>query len=166
MQRFQTGKVVACNVVVWGILSMVSASIQNFAGLAICRFLLGFFESLTFPGFSIIISQWWTRPEQTVRVAVIYNVASTLFNGLISCERHRIARMLMRRWVFIHQPRRDTAMESSLHYRRGCHFPPGCHHAGAPAERADDGLVAYASTTMHRHHASAGQPNGNLKQDV
>lgn len=64
MQRFQTGKVIALNVVVWGVISMCIAACKNFAGLAVCRFMLGFFESLSFPGFSLVIGSWYTRSEQ------------------------------------------------------------------------------------------------------
>jgi len=86
MQRFQTGKVIAINVVIWGIISMCIAATHNFAGLAVCRFLLGFFESLTFPGFSLVISSWFTREEQVLRIALIFNTLSSLTNGLVSCE--------------------------------------------------------------------------------
>ncbi|KAK4688945.1 hypothetical protein P7C73_g1165, partial [Tremellales sp. Uapishka_1] len=64
MQRFPTGKIIAANVFIWGIIAMCIAACKNFAGIAVCRFILGLFEALTFPGFSLVISSWYTRREQ------------------------------------------------------------------------------------------------------
>jgi len=102
MQKSQTGKVIGYNVVTWGkngwdtrlhklipgIISMCIAGCSNFAGLASCRFLLGFFESLTFPGFSLVIGSWYTRKEQVLRIAIIFSTLSSFTNGIISCKRH------------------------------------------------------------------------------
>ena len=85
MQRFQTGKVIGYNVVTWGIISICIAACKNFAWLAVCRFLLGFFESLTFPGFSLVIGSWYTRKEQVLRIAIIFSTLSSFTNGMISC---------------------------------------------------------------------------------
>ncbi|KIR96949.1 hypothetical protein L804_05607 [Cryptococcus deuterogattii 2001/935-1] len=70
MQRLPAGYVVSGNVLIWGLL--------------ICRFILGFFESISFPGYSLSLTSWYTRREQTVRTAVIFNTMSTIFNGLIA----------------------------------------------------------------------------------
>ena len=102
MQKLPTGKVIGANVVVWGIISMCIAGCRNFAGLATCRFLLGFFESLTFPGFSLIISSWLTRPEQTLMIALVFNTFSSITNGLISCG-FDLVTMTDDRWMFTYQ---------------------------------------------------------------
>lgn len=36
--------------IIWGILSGLTGAVQNFAGLAACRFFLGFIEAAYFPG--------------------------------------------------------------------------------------------------------------------
>ena len=69
-----------------GVISMCIAACSNFAGLASCRFLLGFFESLTFPGFSLVIGSWYTRKEQVIRIAIIFSTLSSFTNGIISCK--------------------------------------------------------------------------------
>ncbi|OCF41965.1 hypothetical protein I317_04267 [Kwoniella heveanensis CBS 569] len=84
MQRFPAGKVVSGCVIIWGVVSLCIAACENFAGLAVCRFVLGLFEALTFPGFSLIISSWYTRKEQVARTALIYSTLSSLTNGLLS----------------------------------------------------------------------------------
>nr|XP_018266694.1 uncharacterized protein I303_00669 [Kwoniella dejecticola CBS 10117]OBR88852.1 hypothetical protein I303_00669 [Kwoniella dejecticola CBS 10117] len=84
MQKYPAGRVVAGCVTVWGVVSLCIAACSNFAGLAVCRFVLGLFEALTFPGFSLIVSSWYTRKEQVVRTALIYSTLSSLTNGLLS----------------------------------------------------------------------------------
>ncbi|ORY21526.1 putative allantoate permease [Naematelia encephala] len=87
MQKYPAGKVIAANVTVWGIISMATAGSKAFGGLAACRFILGLFEALTFPGFSLVISSWYTRREQSFKVArtaIIYSTLSSLTNGLLS----------------------------------------------------------------------------------
>jgi len=36
--------------IVWGIISGATGACQNFAGLVVCRFFLGFIEAAYFPG--------------------------------------------------------------------------------------------------------------------
>ncbi|WVF65609.1 hypothetical protein IAT40_000339 [Kwoniella sp. CBS 6097] len=84
MQRFPAGKVVSGCVIIWGVVSLCIAACKSFAGLAVCRLVLGLVEALTFPGFSLIISSWYTRKEQVVRTALIYSTLSSLTNGLLS----------------------------------------------------------------------------------
>lgn len=49
MQRYPAAKVISGCVIMWGVLSMCIAATSGYAGLAVCRFILGMFESLTFP---------------------------------------------------------------------------------------------------------------------
>ncbi|XAO27707.1 hypothetical protein I312_106567 [Cryptococcus bacillisporus CA1280] len=84
MQRLPAGYVVSGNVLIWGIITLCIVACKNATGLLICRFILGFFESISFPGYSLILTSWYTRREQTVRTAVIFNTMSTIFNGLIA----------------------------------------------------------------------------------
>lgn len=76
-QHYPTGKVVAGFVLCWGIVLLCTTAAHNFAGLAVCRFLLGVFESVITPAFMLIVSQWFTREKQPARAGLFY-----CFNGI------------------------------------------------------------------------------------
>lgn len=76
-QHYPTGKVVAGFVLTWGVVLLCTAAANNFAGLAVCRFLLGVFESVITPAFMLIVSQWFTREKQPARAGLFY-----CFNGI------------------------------------------------------------------------------------
>ncbi|GFZ44252.1 hypothetical protein JCM24511_01974 [Saitozyma sp. JCM 24511] len=79
MQRFPAGKVVAINVTIWGIIAMSMAASKDFGGLAAARFVLGLFEALTFPGFSLIISSWYTHACSFVTDQLLVSAWQLLF---------------------------------------------------------------------------------------
>ncbi|KAK4122480.1 MFS general substrate transporter [Parathielavia appendiculata] len=75
----------AC-MVVWGIISALTAVCTNAAGLLANRFFLGVVEAAYFPGCLYYLSCWYTRKELGFRTAVLYSGAliSGAFSGLIS----------------------------------------------------------------------------------
>ncbi|WQF89234.1 Putative major facilitator superfamily, MFS transporter superfamily [Colletotrichum destructivum] len=76
-QHYPTGKIVAAFVLSWGTILLCTAAAHNFTGLAICRFLLGVFESVITPAFMLIVSQWFDRGKQPSRAGLFY-----CFNGI------------------------------------------------------------------------------------
>ncbi|KAF9695691.1 hypothetical protein EKO04_006385 [Ascochyta lentis] len=72
--------------IIWGIISGLTGACQNFAGLAACRFFLGFIEAAYFPGCLFFLSSWYTRKELGLRTAVLYSgsLISGAFGGLIT----------------------------------------------------------------------------------
>jgi len=109
--------------VVWGVISAATAATQNYAGLIVCRFMLGFVEAayfvsarhhfteniLTFkqPGCLYYLSCWYTRKELGLRTALFYSGAliSGAFSGLIAAgiKAHMDGTHGLRawRWLFI-----------------------------------------------------------------
>lgn len=85
MQKYATGKVIAVNASIWGILTMCMAASRNYGGFAALRFILGLSEALTFPGFGLVISGWYTKKEQVWRVAILYSTLSSFTNGILAC---------------------------------------------------------------------------------
>ncbi|TDZ53778.1 putative transporter [Colletotrichum trifolii] len=75
-QHFPTGTVVSILVLCWGTVLTCTAASHSFAGLAVCRFLLGAFESVITPAFMMIVSMWYTRSEAPMRAGAFY-----CFNG-------------------------------------------------------------------------------------
>lgn len=47
--------------------------IHNFAGLAVCRLLLGLFEGLLFPSMVFMMANWYRREELGYRVGWVYS---------------------------------------------------------------------------------------------
>ncbi|KAK8041999.1 hypothetical protein PG993_006522 [Apiospora rasikravindrae] len=72
--------------IIWGVISTVTAEAKNFGGLLAIRFFLGFIEAAYFPGCLYYLSCWYTRKELGLRTAFLYSGAliSGAFSGLIS----------------------------------------------------------------------------------
>ncbi|RKL08422.1 hypothetical protein BFJ71_g1710 [Fusarium oxysporum] len=84
-QRLPTGTIVSTFVITWGSILCLTAACQNFAGLAVCRFLLGAFEAVITPAFMLIVSQWFRRETQPARAGLFYcfNGFGAMFGGIL-----------------------------------------------------------------------------------
>ncbi|KIX07776.1 uncharacterized protein Z518_02430 [Rhinocladiella mackenziei CBS 650.93] len=72
--------------VLWGIISAVTAAVNSFGGLVAVRFVLGFVEAAYFPGCLYFLSAWYKRSELGFRTAMLYSgsLISGAFSGLIA----------------------------------------------------------------------------------
>lgn len=70
LQRFATGKVIAFTCLAWSIIMLGHMGCTNYAGILVCRFLLGFFEAPISGGFVLYCSLFYTRKEQVVRTLI------------------------------------------------------------------------------------------------
>jgi MFS family permease len=72
--------------ILWGIISTATAGAQNYAGLVVIRFFLGFVEAAYFPGCLYLLSAWYTRKELGFRTAALFSgsLISGAFSGLIA----------------------------------------------------------------------------------
>lgn len=70
---------------IWGFLSTITGIVQNFTGMVVVRFFLGFVEAAFLPGALLILSKWYTRRELTTRNAMLFcgNLISNAFSALI-----------------------------------------------------------------------------------
>lgn len=84
-QTMPTGRVVSCFVLAWGTILVCTAAAKDFAGLAVCRFLLGTFEAVITPAFMLIVSQWFQREKQPARAGLFYcfNGFGSMFGGIL-----------------------------------------------------------------------------------
>jgi MFS family permease len=73
-------------IVSWGVLVMCMAAPRRFAGMAAIRTLLGATESLISPGFVLLVSRFYRRDEQPLRVGVWYccNGVGNFLGALVS----------------------------------------------------------------------------------
>ncbi|CAK7219663.1 hypothetical protein SCUCBS95973_003894 [Sporothrix curviconia] len=105
MQRFPTDKYITVNFVLWGIVLSCTGAATNFAGLAVCRILLGVFEAPLNAGMIMVTSAWWTKEEQPRRLGLWYSstglvnlVVVLVFYGVAHIE---VPGMFPYQWVFI-----------------------------------------------------------------
>ncbi|KFA69896.1 hypothetical protein S40285_07922 [Stachybotrys chlorohalonatus IBT 40285] len=73
-------------VIVWGVISALTALAHNATGAILCRFFLGCVEASFFPGSIYFLSRWYTRKEMQLRVTILNlgNLAAQGFGGLIA----------------------------------------------------------------------------------
>ncbi|EEH47154.2 uncharacterized protein PADG_03252 [Paracoccidioides brasiliensis Pb18] len=72
--------------VVWSIVSACTSLVQSYAGMVVCRFLLGVTEAPFYPGATYLLAIFYTRKEVASRIAVLYcaQILATGFAGLIA----------------------------------------------------------------------------------
>ncbi|KAL2830163.1 major facilitator superfamily domain-containing protein [Aspergillus pseudoustus] len=71
-QRLPIGRYLACTVIAWGAVTMLTVVVDGYHGLLAQRFFLGVVECAVAPGFSIMIAMWWKRAERPLRYALWY----------------------------------------------------------------------------------------------
>lgn len=70
----------------WAVVSALTAVASNFVGLLLTRFFLGLTEAPYYPGAIYLLSLFYTRKEVATRIAILYtgNILATAFAGLIA----------------------------------------------------------------------------------
>lgn len=88
--------------IVWGAILMTTPACSSFAGIATNRFFLGLTEATVNPAFVLIMSIWYTSPEQPLRLEIYYctNGLATMFGGLIGYAVGHITTGLAR-WMYV-----------------------------------------------------------------
>lgn len=76
----------AGNILIWSVVLCSHAACHNFAGLFVCRLLLGVCEGSITAGFLILTSMFYTHAEGTRRVGYwfLMNGFAQIFSGLVS----------------------------------------------------------------------------------
>ena len=60
----------------WGTSTMLLGAVNNFAGVAVLRFLLGVFEAGLSPGIIYCLTFWYKPDERALRAAFIVGIAT------------------------------------------------------------------------------------------
>jgi MFS family permease len=70
----------------WAVVSALTAVAKDFKGLLLTRFFLGLTEAPYYPGAVYLLSIFYTRKEVATRIAILYtgNILATAFAGLIA----------------------------------------------------------------------------------
>ncbi|KAK8043387.1 Major facilitator superfamily transporter [Apiospora rasikravindrae] len=84
--RVPVAKYLSFSIVAWSVVLACHAACRSFAGLVICRTLLGIFESACQPAFVVLSAMWYRREEQSARVTYWYmmNGAQQIVGGLLA----------------------------------------------------------------------------------
>ena len=72
-KRLQYNRVIPGVSLAWGLVCLGNGFIHNFAGLAVCRLLLGLFEGFLFPSMVLMMANWYRREELGYRVGWVYS---------------------------------------------------------------------------------------------
>lgn len=70
----------------WGIIATLTGVVQNYAGLIVCRLLLGLVEGGLFPGCAIYLTFFYTKRELALRIGYLFVSAALAgaFGGLLA----------------------------------------------------------------------------------
>ncbi|KAH6895908.1 major facilitator superfamily domain-containing protein [Thelonectria olida] len=71
--------------IAWGTVSACTGAVQNYKGMIVLRFLLGFVEAPFFPGALFLFSSWYTKHELAIRISILYAAGQMAgaFGGLL-----------------------------------------------------------------------------------
>ncbi|ETN37578.1 uncharacterized protein HMPREF1541_07200 [Cyphellophora europaea CBS 101466] len=86
VKRLGFNRVIPTAALCWGIVCLGNGFVQNFAGLAVCRMLLGAFEGFLFPSLTLMLANWYKREEIGLRISYLFIAAAmaSAFGGLIA----------------------------------------------------------------------------------
>ncbi|TFL04208.1 pantothenate transporter liz1 [Pterulicium gracile] len=86
LTRTRPSRYMGIMMMLWAIVSALTAVAKDFTGLLLTRFFLGVTEAPFYPGAVYILSLFYTRKEVGIRIAILYsgNILATAFAGLIA----------------------------------------------------------------------------------
>jgi MFS family permease len=86
LNRTRPSRYMGTCMMLWAVVSALTALSKNFTGLLLTRFFLGVTEAPYYPGAVYLISMFYTRKEVATRIAILYtgNILATAFAGLIA----------------------------------------------------------------------------------
>jgi MFS family permease len=86
LNRTRPSRYMGTAMMLWAVVSALTAVVTNFTGLVLVRFFLGLTEAPYYPGAVYLLSIFYTRKEIATRIAILYtgNILATAFAGLIA----------------------------------------------------------------------------------
>ncbi|KAK6329941.1 hypothetical protein TWF718_003368 [Orbilia javanica] len=109
LTRTKPSAYMAIMMMLWAVVSALTAMSKDFTGLLLTRFFLGLTEAPFYPGAVYILSIFYTRKEIATRIAILYtgNILATAFAGLIAAGIFHglddVAGIAGWKWLFILQ---------------------------------------------------------------
>ncbi|KAH7125945.1 major facilitator superfamily transporter [Dactylonectria macrodidyma] len=109
LTRTRPSRYMGTMMMLWAVVSALTAVSKDFKGLLLTRFFLGLTEAPYYPGAVYILSIFYTRKEVATRIAILYtgNILATAFAGLIAAGIFHgmddLAGLAGWKWLFILQ---------------------------------------------------------------
>ncbi|KAH7136879.1 major facilitator superfamily transporter [Dactylonectria estremocensis] len=109
LTRTRPSRYMGSMMMLWAVVSALTAVSKDFKGLLLTRFFLGLTEAPYYPGAVYILSIFYTRKEVATRIAILYtgNILATAFAGLIAAGIFHgmddLAGLAGWKWLFILQ---------------------------------------------------------------
>ncbi|QGI65184.1 hypothetical protein CEK26_009135 [Fusarium fujikuroi] len=109
LTRTRPSRYMGIMMMLWAIVSALTAVAKDFKGLLLTRFFLGLTEAPYYPGAVYLLSIFYTRKEVATRIAILYtgNILATAFAGLIAAGIFHglddVAGLAGWKWLFILQ---------------------------------------------------------------
>jgi MFS family permease len=103
LQRLPVAKYTGCMILLWGVLICCQAAANNYAGILVLRFILGMFEVCISPAIIFMISMFYTRSEQPLRMCIIlgFNGLSTVLGALMAYGLGHVTHTMLKVWQLI-----------------------------------------------------------------
>ncbi|EME82449.1 uncharacterized protein MYCFIDRAFT_40591 [Pseudocercospora fijiensis CIRAD86] len=100
LQRFPPAKWMAGNILIWAVVLCTTAAASNFAGLFICRLLMGACEGTITAGFMILTSMFYTHAETMPRYSYwsLMNAVASIVSGLLSFGVYHVDEKVIAPW--------------------------------------------------------------------
>ena len=73
VKRLGFNRVIPTAALCWGVVCLGNGFVTSFAGLAICRLLLGMFEGFLFPSLTLMLANWYKREEVGLRISYLFS---------------------------------------------------------------------------------------------
>jgi len=109
LTRTRPSRYMGIMMMLWAVVSALTALSKDFVGLLLTRFFLGVTEAPYYPGAVYLLSLFYTRKEVATRIAILYtgNILATAFAGLIAAGIFHgmddLAGLAGWKWLFILQ---------------------------------------------------------------
>lgn len=103
-QRFPIERVAAGIVFIWGVVMMSTAGCRSFHGLYAQRFFLGMIESGVSPMFMLVVSGFYQKHEQALRMGIWYSATGyvSIFSPLINYGLGHITGGSLNSWQYMY----------------------------------------------------------------
>lgn len=90
-------------ILIWSILLCCHAAVKNYAGMLAIRFLLGMFEASISPAIMTIVSMFYSREEQPLRMCIFlaFNGMATMVGALLGYGLGHVTGTAIRSWQLI-----------------------------------------------------------------
>jgi MFS family permease len=103
IQRLPVSKYTGTMILCWSVLLCCHVAAKNYAGILVLRFLLGMFEASISPAIMNIVSMFYTRQEQPLRMCVFlaFNGMATMVGALLGYGLGHVNNAAITSWQLI-----------------------------------------------------------------